>query len=46
MRRSALSALVVCFFAALLLLANPKPPLSVGVSNRKKRRGRQAKGDG
>ena len=32
MRRSALSALVVCFFAALLLLANPKPPLSVVVS--------------
>ena len=33
MRRSTLSALVVSFFfAALLLLANPKPPLSVVVS--------------
>jgi hypothetical protein len=32
MRRSGLSALVVCFLAALLLLAGPRPPLSVVVS--------------
>jgi hypothetical protein len=32
MRRSVLSAFVVCFLAALLLLADPKPPLSVVVS--------------
>lgn len=32
MRRSALIAFVACFLAALLLLADPKPPLSVVVS--------------
>ena len=32
MRRSGLNAFVGCFFAALLVLANPKPPLSVVVS--------------
>lgn len=32
MRRTALRAPVFCFLAALVLLANPKPPLSVVVS--------------
>lgn len=32
MRRSALIAFVACFLVALLLLADPKPPLSVVVS--------------
>jgi hypothetical protein len=32
MRRSVISAFVLCFLVALLLLANPKPPLTVAVS--------------